>query len=693
MSRWALLVVVVVACELPDTPYFGNVPDVSERGQHLRFCNEPEPESLDPAEAGTSASWKTVHELFDGLTVYGSDGRLVPSLATHWEVSADARTFTFHLHDRGRWSNGRPITAHDIRFQAMRVLHPTTASVNAGELEPIENATLYAANAVRVVQHDVAGLRVGEVVEVVAVAGRSLADWKRAKQRWPDSNERRSTHVLALRDRDAAVGEAYAHVPPGEPVQIIERVAAWSYVYWNHDDGVFGWVPSRDLDVEPNASVRYRVRTVMPPGPVVDIAAGALLMTPDALGIRVPDDHTIVFQTAYPTPWFVSRSAHRALLPTPREAVSRWPRQWAHVGRIVSSGPMQLVEWRPRDKIELVRSPTYWNARAVKLDRLTLYTLDDRAAATNLYFTGGCDAVTAGVIPAAFSSEAMSRYRDFQTVPTFSLYLLNLNTQKLANRHLRRALAYAVDRETLMTILHIGAPPTSQISVGTPIAELSDAERTLCGVTRDHRGVAAILEPGKVCYVPPPGLDFDPARARAELALARRELGAAAPAKLVMKLDLGVDLHKLVAEFLQDQWRTILGLDVEIEVEEFRTLNADTRAGRYEIARFGWGGASPDVEAEFLSRMLCASPKNRSRYCSPDFEAAMLAVRQLSDRAARRRAVYEAERIAVEDAPIIPLFIQAQRLMQKPYVRDLHPNPLGIPPLHEVWIDPDWQAH
>jgi ABC-type oligopeptide transport system substrate-binding subunit len=695
MRRAALVAALAAGCGLPDTEHFGRIPEVVAPG-HLRYCNSGEPEGLDPATVGSTTALRAVHTLFDGLVRHDARGQPVPSLARGWEADAAQRRFTFHLHDRGRWSNGRPITAEDVRYQAIRVLHPSTASPNAGLLADLVHARLYTGNAVRLVLADTGPLRAGDVVEVLAVAGRRLADWRAARRRWPDSNERRASRRLALRDRGGEPTTAYAEVPAGEPVQVIEvsevppGPAAWTYVHWSRGEGRYGWVRWAELDRAPHAEVPYRVRRLpAEPGREVEatVRAADLLMLPEVLGLRVPDARTIVFETTHPTPWFLHIASSRALRPTPRDAVSRRPRRWTDVGRIITSGPLHLAAWRPRDRMVLVRSPTYWNPAEVKLDRLTLYAVDDQAAAANLYFTGACDALAANHLPASHVRALLGRYRDVRVEPGLGVSFLVVQTERVPDRHLRRALALAIDRRALTDLLGNGQIPTAQYTPGTPAARLSEAERALCGVEPGAPGVATILAAGALCYLPPPGLDHDPARARAELALAGRP-----PPRLVLKLNLGSEQHKLIAEYLQHQWRQVLGLTIELEVQEWKTYLADTRAGAFELARVGWLGAFPDPDGEFLPLFRCDSPDNLARYCNPAFEAALEAARAARDPRRRLAEVRRAEQLLLEDAAVIPIYGYSQIHLHKPYVRDLPVHPTDQPPLFEAWLDPHWRS-
>jgi oligopeptide transport system substrate-binding protein len=721
VRAWAWLpAIAAIGCSLPDSDYFGPVPDVDDP-RHLRYCNQGEPEWIDPAMGSTTTSTKIMHTLFDGLTDYGKDGLPRPSLATRWDISEDQRRFTFHLHDRGRWSNGRPVTAHDLAYHVVRVLHPLTASPNSDLIEAIKSSVAYTGNRVRVLRRPVGPLPAGSLVDIVGVGDRTIEQIHAAGDAVPDTNVRRAHRVLRLRDLGAPASAAYARVAQDTDVTLIELTGGpvsppspdgqpWAYVHHNAGDGVFGWVPAAELEVEPSADVVYRVRPVpakrvvgsdpTAPPPVGELTATGrdLIMLPEAIGIRVPDPYTFVIETADPTPFLINLTPNRALRATPREAVSRSPRRWTDVGSIVTSGPMHLVTWKPRDYLELMRSPTYWDQERVKLDRMTVFSMENQAASANYYYAGGCDATTSNHIPASYlpvlSGEKRDgrRYRDFHTAAYLGIYKIIINTKRHPNRHLRRALAYAIDRTVIPTFLHGGQIPTSSYVPGKPIAQLTPEERALCGVGATDKGVALIMTAGELCYVPPLGLDFDPDKARAELAIARRELGAAFPSLITYKFNVGNEGHKLIGEYLQVQWQKVLGIPVQLETQEWKVFVSDTKNGNFDVARMGWIGNFEDPEAEFLSLWRCSSPNNRPQWCDPRYEEAMEAAKPLRDRQARNAKIAEAEQIVLDEAPIIPLYVYTQSHLQKPYVRDLAINVVDLPPLFEAWRDPDWRA-
>ncbi|TGV30115.1 peptide ABC transporter substrate-binding protein [Mesorhizobium sp. M00.F.Ca.ET.186.01.1.1] len=108
----------------------------------LRLNLSDEPMSIDPAVADDQHSLTLARALFDGLVRIGPDGKLQLSLADKMDVSADLKTYTFHLRE-AKWSNGDPVTAHDFEYAWKRVLDPETASGYAYQLYYLKNGEAF----------------------------------------------------------------------------------------------------------------------------------------------------------------------------------------------------------------------------------------------------------------------------------------------------------------------------------------------------------------------------------------------------------------------------------------------------------------------------------------------------------------------------------------------------------------------
>ncbi len=100
----------------------------------------PDPDSLDPQKARGFEAQSIVRDLCEGLTTLSKDASVAPGSARSWEVSADGRSYTFHLRAGLRWSNGEPLVAADFVAGLQRLVDPATASGYAQYTDVIANS-------------------------------------------------------------------------------------------------------------------------------------------------------------------------------------------------------------------------------------------------------------------------------------------------------------------------------------------------------------------------------------------------------------------------------------------------------------------------------------------------------------------------------------------------------------------------
>jgi ABC-type oligopeptide transport system substrate-binding subunit len=133
MSRFGYVAVVtvlsvfVLGCSRPDHGYFGTIKPVHGPTE-IWINNSTEPEWIDPTKCADSGGGEVIWNTFAGLVqAHPATLEPIPDIATHWDVSDDGRTYTFHLRP-SEWSDGTPLTAHDFVFSFRRLVDPKTAS-------------------------------------------------------------------------------------------------------------------------------------------------------------------------------------------------------------------------------------------------------------------------------------------------------------------------------------------------------------------------------------------------------------------------------------------------------------------------------------------------------------------------------------------------------------------------------------
>ncbi|MGX7092698.1 peptide ABC transporter substrate-binding protein [Hutsoniella sourekii] len=142
MKKFLKRVVALGAAVLALSPLAGAGTQVAfaQDNQALNLSISTEPPTIDPALATDSTSGAIIQNVFEGLTGFDKDGKVVPGIAEEWDVSDDELTYTFKLRDGAVWSNGEPVVAGDFEYAWKRVLDPETASQYASIMYPIEGA-------------------------------------------------------------------------------------------------------------------------------------------------------------------------------------------------------------------------------------------------------------------------------------------------------------------------------------------------------------------------------------------------------------------------------------------------------------------------------------------------------------------------------------------------------------------------
>lgn len=118
-------------------------PGVTLGSRVFRLNLGTEPPSLDPMEISDLVAMTVETNLMRGLTQYDDQHGIAPALASHWTMSSDGRRYVFYLRPNLRWSDGKPLTAHDFVYGWHRLLNPKNGAVYAYLLFCIDNAQAY----------------------------------------------------------------------------------------------------------------------------------------------------------------------------------------------------------------------------------------------------------------------------------------------------------------------------------------------------------------------------------------------------------------------------------------------------------------------------------------------------------------------------------------------------------------------
>ena len=251
-------------------------------GRTLVYYETYDPRSLDPALSTDVPTGEMVTLLFDGLTAFDPDGRLVPGLSDAWTVDRSGRHYVFHLRAGVKFHNGRPLAAHDVVASYARVLDPATTGGRAWPLLPIAGAQQYAAR------------------KAATLAGvRALGDTAVAID---------LTEPLAIFPKFLAMPVA-AIVPDPAPGDLAQRpvgTGPWQFAAWQHDDQL---VFAKNPAYWGGAALADSLKVRIIPEP---LTLAAEFEAQHVSVIEIPFSETARWQTLHPA-WLVRKPALRVV--------------------------------------------------------------------------------------------------------------------------------------------------------------------------------------------------------------------------------------------------------------------------------------------------------------------------------------------------------------------------------------------
>lgn len=571
------------------------------------FCNGDEIKTVDPALTTGQPEGRIVWSLFEGLVTWDPETlEPRPGVAHSWQISDDRRTYTFQLRDDARWSDGSPVTAEDFVWSFRRFLHPATAAQYAYEMWYVEGAEKFTSGQVEP----------GDAVEVELV--------EKPPGALPFAAGKTVRGKLLAVEQDSSGGGEKTHIVEvdGQPRRF--RKGA----------------PLGEGDVEACVWVLYDFRRV---------------------GIRAPDSHTVEFRLRHPVPYFLRLLGFYPMSPVHRGCLEThgYP-AWTKPENIVANGPFRLKFRRIRDRVRLVKSPTYWDRDHVQLDVVDALAVTSYATMLNLYMTGQADWITA--VPPEVIPELMRRRQgDFHPAPFLGTYYYLLNTTKppLDDPRVRRALGLALDkREVVAAVTRAGQQPARSF-VPTGLSDYVDYKPALCGA-------------------------YDPAEAARLLAEAGYPGGRGLP-KLEILYNTS-EAHKAIAVLIQTQWKRSLGVDVSLTNQEWAAYLVATRKKNYQVGRAAWIGDYPDPNT-FLDMWVSDGPHNNTGWSNREYDRLIQAAQQEQDTTRRMEFFHRAEQILMDEMPIIPIYSYVTQSMVRPYVQGFYHNIQDVHPLKHIRVD------
>ena len=383
------------------------------------------------------------------------------------------------------------------------------------------------------------------------------------------------------------------------------------------------------------------------------------------VGVKALDDHTLQVRLNAPTPYFLQLMDHYSTFAVHPETLLKHGKMtdrftpWTRVGNIVSNGPFTLEEWSLNRRIIIKKSEHYWDRDNVALNGVYFYPTENVISeermfrAEQLHYTA---VVPLDKIP-DYRERPDSPYVQAAYLGTY-YYLVNTERPPVDNVLVRRALSYALDRDTLTrTVLQDTAIPAYSI---TP--------------------------PDTLGYNPPQLFDYDPAKARELLAEAGYPNGEGWPGLEIIYNTQ--EAHRKIAVAVQQMWKRELNIDITISNQEWKVYLNSVSQREFQVARRGWIGDYVDAN-NFLDLFITDGGNNNTGYASDEFDDIILnTAPKAKTRDERYGLFYKAETMMMNEMPIIPIYTYTSKHLIHPSVEGIYPNLMDSLNLKYVKLHP-----
>ncbi len=366
------------------------------------------------------------------------------------------------------------------------------------------------------------------------------------------------------------------------------------------------------------------------------------------VGVVAKDDHTLELQLRSPMPQLPLMLLHCTWFPVPRHALEAHGGMlcrtgaWARPGVAVGNGPFYMAEHRFNDYVEVCKNPLYRRAAEVKLNGVRFLPTVNGFTETRMFFNGKIH-ITNNVPPemnayaAKKGGDAFCRDDYYATV----FYRINTKRKPLDDPRVRLALSMALDRDALVRDVACGA------------------------------GAACFgFTPNGAGYATPRGVEFNPAKARQLLAQAGYPNGKGFPRLEITTTSR--EVQKIMAEAIQGMWKTHLGIHVDIRSCEWTAYKHSQNTMQYDFSASSWSGDYLDP-ASFLDLWGSGAGNNNTGWGHAEYDRLLSAGHATGNQAERLRLLAEAEKLMLQEAPVIPLYWSKRSYLKRPEVQGWHP--------------------
>jgi len=402
---------------------------------------------------------------------------------------------------------------------------------------------------------------------------------------------------------------------------------------------------------------------------------------PSTLGVKAPDDKTLVITLTGPTPYFLGLLTSAYAAPSRQDLINKEGDKYGTTADSMAyNGPFVLSSWSNQDKIVLKKNPNYWDAANIKLDEVDFELLPDPSTQRNLFDNKQLDVYVPQTESEAKTYEGAGELIRYNKGGLRDITYNHLGqgdatkAKLLSDPNFAKWISYSLDRQGFVDKVLEGngiaatvqTPAATSVYPGTTWGEVDQANV------------------GK--YNP---LTADPAKADEYKAKVLADMGVTTvdqlpPLTLLTSED--PSNTKLMTPYVLSIM-TNLGLKVTLNQQTgnqyWNTLLYPARA--YDIAIAGWG---PDYDDPYtyMQYWQTSSQDMGTTFNNADYDALLTKANNTTDLKARAAILVQAEALFSDIGTSTPLLHYKGEVAVQPWVKNMMTSSFGVS-LNYIWVD------
>ncbi len=404
--------------------------------------------------------------------------------------------------------------------------------------------------------------------------------------------------------------------------------------------------------------------------PITAAPYAELLSMIDLQESSVIDDKTLRVKLKYPASYFIYLTSFGITYPIRLDLIKHYGNNWTEPKNLVTNGPFKLKAWQHEYKILLERNDNFFQDLA-KIKYIKYFMVAEQASAFTLYQNNQFDWIDNRSIPISEHRRIGLKSNTRHLLLRNNFIGFNTLKKPFNDKRVRQALSFAIDRKALSQIRSRG-DEANCTWIPPSLSKFLNYE-TLAHSFESRFGEGFQLN------------GYHPNLARKLLTEAGYPNGRNFPE--VEFLIPSREDSKLQAETLQAMWSKELNIKVKINAMEWKVFLDTLRKNPPHLFRSSWGADYPDPDS-FMQLFLSNNAFNEGRFTNTEYDALVNQAARSRDLETRRQLYTRAEQIlSFEEAAIIPLYIDKQTILKKPWVKNLVFNPMDLVFLDRVNLE------